>query len=148
MNYNEWLEIIKLVEKTNRNKKYLEQMQNSMNNENINEMLKPKLIDLTTLKLNKAIKKIIYNLHEIFHNANTLDLAISSFRKDIQYIYAITNLKQIDKESQERLKKSVVEAEDKVYETLTKKSLEIDPSGMYKIIIEKTRNKKDDKYDI
>ena len=67
MTYNEWLETIELVEKSNRNHIYLQKMKSAPNNENINELLKPKLVDLITNKLKKAIKRIsiIYEIHFI-----------------------------------------------------------------------------------
>ena len=140
MNYNEWLEIIELVRTSNRNITYLEKMQNTDNNENINEMLRPKLVNLITEKVKNSIKKIVKNLTEIFKNSNTLELTINNFEKDIQYILQICNLKQIDINTRNELIAAIINEKNTVYDILIKKSIEIDRTGMYKTIIERKKN--------
>ena len=142
MTYNEWLETIELVEKSNRNHTYLQKMISAPNNENINELLKPKLVDLITNKLKKAIKRIIHNLRDTFHNSNTLEFTISNFEKELEYIYSICNLPEIDQNTRNEIMVAIKEQRDRVYEILINKSLEIDRTGMYKIIIEKKKNGK------
>lgn len=142
MTYNEWLETIELVEKSNRNHIYLQKMISAPNNENINELLKPKLVDLITNKLKKAIKRIIHNLRDTFHNSNTLEFTISNFEKELEYIYSICNLPEIDQNTRNEIMVAIKEQRDRVYEILINKSLEIDRTGMYKIIIEKKKNGK------
>ena len=142
MTYNEWLETIELVEKSNRNHTYLQKMISAPNNENINELLKPKLVDLITNKLKKAIKRIIHNLRDTFHNSNTLEFTISNFEKELEYIYSICNLPEIDQNTRNEIMVAIKEQRDRVYEILINKSLEIDRTGMYKIIIEKKKKGK------
>ena len=148
MNYNEWLDTIELIKKSNRNRQYLEKMINAENNKNINENLEEKLLDLINYKLNKAINKITININEIFHNTSTIDFSLNDFKKDIKYIKNICNLKQISNNTRERLLETIYQSSDKVYEIIIKKSLEIDRTGMYKSIINKTRIKKEDIYEI
>lgn len=148
MNYNEWLDTIDLIKKSNRNRQYLEKMINAENNKNINELLEEKLLDLINYKLNKAINKITININEIFHNTSTIDFSLNDFKKDIKYIKNICNLKQISNNTRERLLETIYQSSDKVYEIIIKKSLEIDRTGMYKSIINKTRIKKEDIYEI
>lgn len=148
MNYNEWLDTIELIKKSNRNRQYLEKMINAENNKNINELLEEKLLDLINYKLNKAINKITININEIFHNTSTIDFSLNDFKKDIKYIKNICNLKQISNNTRERLLETIYQSSDKVYEIIIKKSLEIDRTGMYKSIINKTRIKKEDIYEI
>ena len=148
MNYNEWLDTIELIKKSNRNRQYLEKMINAEDNKNINELLEEKLLDLINYKLNKAINKITININEIFHNTSTIDFSLNDFKKDIKYIKNICNLKQISNNTRERLLETIYQSSDKVYEIIIKKSLEIDRTGMYKSIINKTRIKKEDIYEI
>ena len=148
MNYNEWLDTIELIKKSNRNRQYLEKMINAEDNKNINELLEEKLLDLINYKLNKAINKITININEIFHNTSTIDFSLNDFKKDIKYIKNICNLKQISNNTRERLLENIYQSSDKVYEIIIKKSLEIDRTGMYKSIINKTRIKKEDIYEI
>ena len=148
MNYNEWLDTIELIKKSNRNRQYLEKMINAENNKNINELLEEKLLDLINYKLNKAINKITININEIFHNTSTIVFSLNDFKKDIKYIKNICNLKQISNNTRERLLETIYQSSDKVYEIIIKKSLEIDRTGMYKSIINKTRIKKEDIYEI
>ena len=142
MNYNDWLDLINQVEKSNRNTIYLQKMEDADNNININEMLQPKLIDLITNKLAKAIRRIVNNINETFRNPNTLELTIINFDKDIQYILKICNLKQIDNDVKSKLITTVNDEANKVYDILIEKSLEVDRTGMYKTIIEKKKNSK------
>ncbi len=142
MNYNDWLDLINQVEKSNRNTIYLQKMEDANNNININEMLQPKLIDLITNKLAKAIRRIVNNINETFRNPNTLELTIINFDKDIQYILKICNLKQIDNDVKSKLITTVNDEANKVYDILIEKSLEADRTGMYKTIIEKKKNSK------
>ena len=123
-------------------------MINAENNKNINELLEEKLLDLINYKLNKAINKITININEIFHNTSTIDFSLNDFKKDIKYIKNICNLKQISNNTRERLLETIYQSSDKVYEIIIKKSLEIDRTGMYKSIINKTRIKKEDIYEI
>ena len=148
MNYNEWLDTIELIKKSNRNRQYLEKMINAEDNKNINELLEEKLLDLINYKLNKAINKITININEIFHNTSKIDFSLKNFKKDIKYIKNICNLKQISNNTRERLLETIYQSSDKVYEIIIKKSLEIDRTGMYKSIINKTRIKKEDIYEI
>ena len=142
MNYNEWLDLIELIKNSNRNTTYLQKMINAENNDNITEMLKPKLVELITEKTTKAIKNIIRNSNEMFKNPNSLELCINTFTKDIDYIYELCNLKQIDNTTRETIMESIKKEVDNIYDILIKKSLEIDRTGMYKIILEKKKNKR------
>lgn len=142
MNYNDWLDLIDQVEKSNRNTIYLQKMEDADNNININEMLQSKLVDLITNKLAKAIRRIVNNINETFRNPNTLELTIINFDKDIQYILKICNLKQIDNDVKSKLITTVNDEANKVYDILIEKSLEADRTGMYKTIIEKKKNSK------
>ena len=77
MNYNEWLDIIDLLKRSNRNYQYLERIKKSAYNQNIEEMLTPKLEELIIEKLKKAIRNVINDIKETFHNPNSLDISFS-----------------------------------------------------------------------
>jgi Zn-dependent M32 family carboxypeptidase len=142
MNYNEWLDIIELLKRSNRNYQYLERIKKTAYNQNIEEMLTPKLEELIIEKLKKAIRNVINDIKETFHNPNSLDIAICNFEKDIQFAKDICLIKQISEDTRNRLIDYIEKEKDIVYEILIKKALEIDPSGMYKSIIEKKKKKR------
>ena len=142
MTYNEWLELIDLVKRSNRNTTYLDQMLAAPNNESINEMLKPKLVELITDKFAKAVKRIINNISEVFKNPNSLDFAITNFEKEIQYLLKLCNLPELDNTTKEELISTITKERNNIYDILINRSLKIDRSGMYKLIIEKKKNGK------
>ena len=92
MTYQEWLENIKLLHSRGINLQTLELLEQQEPNNNIEEMLTPKLEELITFRTNNSITEIIQNLETIFSNINELDLSLVKFKKEITFkMKIITN---------------------------------------------------------
>ena len=140
MRYEEWLDILKQIENSNK-EDLLKQMLDSDYNSNINEMLEPKIIETIKYKFQRAIDKIIKNLEEIFYDVNNLDLYLVNYKKDINYINKLIELKQISPEKKQELKDLVRKETKNVYEILIKEANTEDPTGMYGLTIKNNQIK-------
>ncbi len=136
MNYETWLEYIDILNKGQIDNKTLEILKNEEINSNINNLLLPKLEKLIKNRFEISISKIINNLGEIFSDINYLDLILVNFKKEINFILELINLKQINPLKKEELTKILKEKTNKTYDILLEKALNIDSKGIfYQIII-------------
>lgn len=136
MNYEEWLNIIGTLKKGSTDKTLLEKMQNAEINENINNMLIPKLIELIKARFTISINKIINNLGEIFSDINYLDMTLVNFKKEINYIKELIELKQIPANQKIEISNEIIQGVNDTYKILNNEAINIDSKGTYAQIIE------------
>lgn len=142
MNYNEWLDAINTCKMTSRNRNILNKMKESLYNENINIQLEPKLLELIEFKITKCIKSLIKRVTYMYNDANSLDMMIHMLKKDILYIKELCYLKQISNENRNMLLDTLFESTNQVYDILESESIKNDQTGMYKLIINRSRVKR------
>lgn len=129
MKYEEWIKVIDEVAKYN-DKDKLELMKKQEFDSSINRLLEGKLENLVYFKLSKAIKKILRDIEIIFNDYNYLDMELVNFKKDINYILEICNLKQISDDVRYRLIDKVKNEVNKVYDILIREANRTDIVGV------------------
>ena len=140
MSYEEWLDNLEILKKENNNK-ILEELKNEEINNNINNILYPKIINVIKEKFKISINKIITDLDLIFNDKNYLDLYLIDFKKNIKFIIELTNLKQLPFDKKEDLKKEIINGTEDTYNILIKESKKEDPTGMLELTIKNNRIK-------
>ena len=132
MNYEQWLEKIEELKKSNINTEKLNILKNESLNENIFDILEPKLIDLVNTKL-------INELPMMFDDINYLDLLLTEFKKELSYIKELIEIKQISQVSKSELYKSLSEKINSVYDILLKEAKRTDQTGIFEITIKNNK---------
>lgn len=140
MKYDEWLDLLKKLEKTS-HKEDIDKFLSEPLNENINYLLAPKIKDMIIEKFNNSINRIIKDLETIFSDENELDLALVTFKKDIKIIYSLINNNQLKSEDRNYLKSSIKEGIENAYNTLYESSLDADDNGTFSSIVNNNRIK-------
>ena len=140
MKYDEWLDLLKRLEKTS-HKEDIDKFLSEPLNENINYLLAPKIKDMIIEKFNNSINRIIKDLETIFSDENELDLALVTFKKDIKIIYSLINNNQLKSEDRNYLKSSIKEGIENAYNTLYESSLDADDNGTFSSIVNNNRIK-------
>lgn len=141
MEYQTWLNIINDLKKGNLNQEKLQKLQEAPINNNINDLLVPKLEELIKTRFEKIIYNITNELGNIFFDYNYLDLILVNLKKDLTYLLAIASLKQIPKEKQEQLKDYLKDKSQQIYDILLNEARNIDYTGMYEITINNNKMK-------
>lgn len=141
MEYQTWLNIINDLKKGNLNQEKLQKLQEAPINNNINDLLVPKLEELIKIRFEKIIYNITNELGSIFSDYNYLDLILVNLKKDLTYLLAIASLKQIPKEKQEQLKDYLKDKSQQIYDILLNEARNIDYTGMYEITINNNKMK-------
>ena len=103
MTYEEWLITIENLKNTNINQELLDKIKNTDINENINNMLIPKITSMLKYRFDESINKITRDIYQIFSDHNYLDLALLNFKKEIKYLIELTNIKQLPNDIKEQL---------------------------------------------
>jgi hypothetical protein len=140
MPYEEWLDNLEILKKENNNE-ILERLKNEDINNNINNMLYPKIILTIKEKFKISINKIISDLELMFNDKNYLDLYLINFKKNIKFILELINLKQIPYDKKEDLKKEIIKGTEDTYNILIKESRKEDPTGMLELTIKNNKIK-------
>lgn len=141
MNYESWLEAIEKLRQSNVNKELLETLKKEEINQNINEMLVPKLEALVIFKLEKTLTKIKNDLENIFSDLNYLDLVLVNFKKEIMFLIEIAKLKQIPYEIGKTITDKIKESANNTFDILIKEANNIDITGILAITIKNNRIK-------
>lgn len=131
MNYQEWLDNIQKLEQNQNDIKILEKLENEEINNDIQEMLVPKLQLLITKKTNYIISNLIKEIEIMYSDINQLDYSLVKFKKDVSFIYRLINLKQIPNNEQEYIKKKFKEDIEETYNILKKEADLIDYTGAF-----------------
>ena len=140
MTYEEWLNNIELI----RNKddiNILKIMETTPYNDNIYNILFPKLQSLIEDKLVKAINSIIKNLDFMYHDDNYMDICMIEFKKNIVFLERLIKIPQIRPQEQATLLSKLKEDTNKTYDILENESIRIDDKGILQMIIRNNRIK-------
>lgn len=147
MHYNEWLELIERLRNTSSVSDKLKFI-NEKENNNIKDLLIPKIYELIKYKFDKAINKIISNINNIYYDVNYLDLNLVIFKKEVLFIYDLIFNNQLTDNDKEKLGNMLKSEINKVYDILLKKSYEFDQTGILKMNINNNRIKWSDKNEL
>ncbi len=140
MSYEEWLNRIEALSNKN-DYNILKELETVPYNANLEELLTPKLSDLVTKKLTKSINSIVKSLELIYKDPNELDICMIEFKKNIQFIYKLINIKQLKPEKQKEMRANLKIETDKTYDILEKEAVKIDNLGIFQMVIRNNRIK-------
>jgi hypothetical protein len=140
MSYEEWLNRIEALSNKN-DYNILKELETAPYNANLEELLTPKLSDLVTKKLTKSINSIVKSLELIYKDPNELDICMIEFKKNIQFIYKLINIKQLKPEKQKEMRANLKIETDKTYDILEKEAVKIDNVGIFQMVIRNNRIK-------
>ena len=147
MHYNEWLELIERLRNTSSVSDKLKFI-NEKENNNIKDLLIPKIYELIKYKFDKATNKIISNINNMYYDVNYLDLNLVIFKKEVLFIYDLIFNNQLTDNDKEKLGNMLKSESNKVYDILLKKSYEFDQTGILKMNINNNRIKWSDKNEL
>lgn len=134
MSYEEYIEILELL-KTKNDIDLKEKLMNSMIRSDLIPMIEPKIIALIQEKFQNVINKMITNLENMFMNNYELDQYILNFKKEVKFIYDLTNLKELTNEKRIETQNMLKNESKKVYEILMNKANQIDITGVLSMTI-------------
>ena len=141
MTYEEWLITIENLKNTNINQELLDKIKNTDINENINNMLIPKITSMLKYRFDESINKITRDIYQIFSDHNYLDLALLNFKKELKYLIELTNIKQLPNDIKEQLINKFKTDTEKVYNILLNKANTEDYTGILSMTINNNRIK-------
>lgn len=141
MTYEEWLSILDDLKKPTLSTEKIELLKNTTINNNINDLIVPKIQDTIDIRFSNAINKIINNLDEIFYDKNMLDMELVNFKKEIKYIQELINLKQLPTNIQNELRIKIKDQTTQVFDILKKEANKIDYTGTFSLIIDNNKIK-------
>lgn len=134
MSYEEYIEILEQL-KTKNDNILKDKLLNSNVNSNLIQMIEPKIIMLVQEKFQNSINKMIANLETMFMNNYELDQYLLNFKKDIKFIFDLTNLKEITDPKRLETKTMIKNETNKVYDILINKANQIDMTGVLSMTI-------------
>ena len=147
MKYDEWLVLLKKLEKTS-NQEDINKIMNEPYNDNINALLKPKIRDMIITKCNHSIDLIVKGLETIFTDENELDLALVTLKKNVKVIEQLINNNQFQLEDKQKLRKQIRDGIDRAYDVLYEAAFDASDDGVYNSIIKKNRIKWSDENEL
>jgi len=147
MKYDEWLILLKKLEKTS-NQEDINKINNEPYNDNINALLKPKIRDMIITKCNHSIDLIVEGLETIFTDENELDLALVTLKKNVKVIDQLINNNQFQLEDKQKLRKQIRDGIDRAYDVLYEAAFDASDDGVYNSIIKKNRIKWSDENEL
>lgn len=134
MSYEEYIEILEQL-KTKNDNILKDKLLNSNVNSNLIQLIEPKIIMLVQEKFQNSINKMIANLETMFMNNYELDQYLLDFKKDIKFIFDLTNLKEITDSKRLETKTMIKNETNKVYDILINKANQIDMTGVLSMTI-------------
>ncbi len=140
MNYEEYIEAIEVLKNKN-DIDIKEKLMNSDVNSSMIPMIEPKILDLIKIKFQLSINKMISNLDYMFSNNYELDQYLLNFKKELKFIYDLTNLNELTEVNKQEMKKVLMEETNKVYEILINKANQIDITGVLSMTIKNNKIK-------
>jgi hypothetical protein len=135
MSYADWLDLLEKFNNTNLDNESLEKLLSLDGNPAFNERLVPVFGELIGARLQLSTNKIIDELNNIFDDQNYMDFMLVSFKKEVNYLIKMLDVKILDQPDRIALKAQIKEKVDKIYELLDKKALEIDYTGVLSMLI-------------
>ena len=140
MNYEEYISIIdQLMNKSDVVLK--DKLLDSIIDSNLYSMIEPKLEQLIKYRFQISINKMVKNLEFMFSDINNLDQYLVNFKKEIKFIYELTNINTISENKKNELKKMLKVETEKVYDILIDKANKVDITGVLSMTIKNNRIK-------
>ncbi len=130
MRYEEWVDILKILEKSNK-EDLLKKIEEAEYNPNIKDSLEPRLSITIKTKFQYSIDKVIKNLSDIFYDVNNLDIYLVNYRKEVRFIERLINTKHLSEEKKKELNDMLKNETENVYNILIKEAKREDPTGLY-----------------
>ena len=147
MTYEQWLELLKKLEKTS-HQEDIDLFKNEPYNENINPLLVPKIKDMLIEKFNRYINYMISDLETIFSDENELDLALVTMKKNVKVILSLVENNQLKPEDKKELIDKIKGGCDGIYKSLYNAALEASDDGVFNSIINRNRIKWSDENEL
>lgn len=141
MTYEEWLNIIEELKTSNINLEKLNIIKNTEINNNINDLLIPKIEILIRERFNNHINKIIKDLSNIFQDINYLDLTLLNFQKELNFLTELSKIKQLPIQKQNELKEMLKNESARVFDILNNEATIVDHTGALTSVINNYRIK-------
>ena len=135
MTYEEWLNVIESLKNTNTNKEILDKLKKEPLNNNLYDLLRPKLESLIIERYQLSVNKIVQNLESIFTDVNYLDLSLLNFKKEIKYLLDLIDINQIPLDIKVNQTLKIKEDTEEVYKILIKEADKIDYTGVFSLTI-------------
>ncbi len=135
MTYEEWLNVIESLKNTNTNKEILDKLKKEPLNDNLYDLLRPKLESLIIERYQLSVNKIVQNLESIFADVNYLDLSLLNFKKEIKYLLDLIDINQIPLDIKVNQTLKIKEDTEEVYKILIKEADKIDYTGVFSLTI-------------
>jgi ATP-dependent RNA circularization protein (DNA/RNA ligase family) len=128
MVYEEYLNLLDEL-KTSSSEALRDKIINSNLSENLRSMAEPKVIDTIKIKYGNTINRIIREMDNMFRDNYVFEQQLINFKKEVLFIYSLTDIKELSDESRESFKKTIKEETEKIYNILEQKANELDISG-------------------
>lgn len=135
MTYEEWLNVIESLKNTNTNKEILDKLKKEPLNDNLYDLLRPKLESLIIERYQLSVNKIVQNLESIFTDVNYLDLSLLNFKKEIKYLLDLIDINQMPLDIKVNQTLKIKEDTEEVYKILIKEADKIDYTGVFSLTI-------------
>lgn len=135
MTYEEWLNVIESLKNTNTNKEILDKLKKEPLNNNLYDLLRPKLESLIIERYQLSVNKIVQNLESIFTDVNYLDLSLLNFKKEIKYLLDLIDINQMPLDIKVNQTLKIKEDTEEVYKILIKEADKIDYTGVFSLTI-------------
>ena len=135
MTFEEWLNTIESLKNTTTNKEILDKLKQEPLNNNLYDILRPKLENLIITRYELSVNKIIKELELIFSDVNYLDLSLLNFKKEIKYLLELIKIKQIPIDVQINQTLKIKEDTEEVYKILIKEADKYDYTGVFSLTI-------------
>lgn len=148
MEYQTWISIIEKLKNGTIDIGKLNQLKEAPINNNINDLLIPKLEELINYRFEKIVRKITSELVDIFNDVNYLDITLVNLKKELNFLIEIINLKQINPDKQKELKKNLINNTNQIYDILIKEAKRIDYTGVFEITISNNKIKWSDENEL
>ena len=135
MSYAEWVELFEKFRNTNLDKDQLNYLLSLDNNPSIQERLTEKFSILLNDRLQLSVNKLISDLDIIFSDQNYMDFMLVSFRKEVDYLLQMLQVKILTDESRNNIRSEIKNKVDEIMKIMDDKALEIDYTGVLSMMI-------------
>ncbi len=135
MSYAEWLELFEKFNNTNLDKDQLNYLLSLDNNPSIQERLTEKYSILLNNRLQLSVNKLISELDNICNDQNYMDFMLVSFKKEVDYIIQMLQVKILTDESRNNIRDEIKNKVDEIMKIMDDKALEVDYTGVLSMMI-------------
>ena len=135
MSYAGWLELFEKFNNTNLDKDQLNYLLSLDNNPSIQDRLTEKYSILLNNRLQLSVNKLISELDNIFNDQNYMDFMLVSFKKEVDYIIQMLQVKILTDESRNNIRDEIKNKVDEIMKIMDDKALEVDYTGVLSMMI-------------